>query len=57
MCHKALFLSNVSGWSLSMCHNSLVPRHQIFRACPVALSKLGHVYIWWSVNWGNNGRC
>ena len=40
---------------------NLVPRHQIFRACPAALSKnrvwtlslrkLGQVYIWRAVNW------
>ena len=45
---------------------SLVPRHPIFRARPAALSKnrvwtlslrkLGHVYIWRSVNW-SNCRC
>ena len=43
--------------------SSLVSRHPIFHARPAALSKnrvwtlslrkLGHVYIWRSVNWGN----
>ena len=48
-----------------MVGGSLIPRHQIFRTHPAALSKnrvwtlslrkLGHVYIRRSVNW-SNGR-
>ena len=54
---------NLRRASLFRSGGSLVPRHPIFRARPAALSKnrvwtrslrkLGHVYIWRSVNWSN----